>query len=69
MNKENITKEYLLKRVGVFDDSAELSEALRDLPEELGLSLGDAYYFDECSWHIDGMWTLINEFKVFLKGE
>lgn len=49
----------VLKRVGLFDDSAEIALALR----EISSGNPDAYYEAEAAVHIEGMWELVNQMK------
>lgn len=50
--------EKLLDRIEVFDDSHEISEALREIA---GDDLIGCYYEIEAAVHIDGLWKLTNE--------
>ena len=63
-----ITADKYLKRLGLFEDSFELAEALLEIAEQEDYS-GNKYYLTECAEHIKGLYDLARSAPVNREGE
>ncbi len=55
---------YFEGRVNNFRDSDELVDFLDEMYEK-----HEAYWYNELSQHVDGLWVLVNELLDHVKGE